>query len=374
MRRIFGGGSQQPPDLPRDVQPPEAPPTLEELRPPEHLQPRPQPVTVEDVDWDLRRVEGVQAERAKEGRMMGPRELDLEGKRLGRVTDDIIRLDDQAKQGTLDSNQVADLKRRLNEVARQFGEDVRAAQAAGGPATIALQGFGARQTLQWVEEALNDARKARAEGRPTEYQTGERSLPADQEMLDSARRRLEQEQGLLDAGADPRDHARLAELEHWIREVQQRLDNEQGNLGNAMSSTDLNTQPPGYGLVKPGQVQQLPGATAMGPLPGVPGMLATEQLPGLPGTTAAKQISGLPGTTATKLDNRPLHAETTATQKTKTRPWTDAEFDAEFQRVINAGRLAGALNLVAVMGLAPGALSSLLLKAQTVRVPGASPR
>jgi hypothetical protein len=63
-----------------------------------------------------------------------------------------------------------------------------------------------------------------------------------------------------------------------------------------MSMVDLDTQPPGYGQVKPGQVHQLPGTSA------------SRQLTGLPGISATK-VPGLPGTSAMQLDDGVLHAQ-----------------------------------------------------------------
>ena len=327
----------------------------QEPRPPQQGQPRSQLPSLADVERTLSSVEGVQAQRAERGRTMLLREYQAEYARLAKADADLQQLEAQVAEGALDvdANKVAELRLRRTEAATRLGD--------GMDDRMTSLEWEVADKLQAAERARDELR-ARSQGRQTDWVARWGSWPPDpQEWLDQARQGLEQARRAMEAGGDPRGSDRLAELHHWFEELQRReawrLDNE-----NRMSVVDLNTQPPGYSPVKRGQVADLPGASASD--------LETHA----PGTSAAKQPSPLPGFTATEQTDTLLHAQATATQKPKTRPWTDAEFDAEFQRVINAGRLAGALNLVAVIGFAPGALGGLLLKAQTVRVPGVPPR
>ena len=304
----------------------------QEPQPPQQGQPRSPPPSIEDIKRDLRSVREVQAQRAEEGREMGYRERDAETARLGRAREGIQQLEAQVAEGTLDvdPDQLADLRRTWDEAHWQFGVDHDLLR--GG-----LERY-VHERLRDAERDLNELR-ARAEGRQTDYPRNR--TPAPQVWLDGARHELEQERPLVEAEADSTKLARLAELEHWLGDVQRRLDYE-----NPMSVVNLDTRTPGYSQVEDQQAPRLPGFTA------------SAQVPQLPGTTPTK-VPGLPGTTPTKLDNSPLQAQATLQQQaSKARPWTDAAFDAEFQRVINAGSFAGALWAGAV--LAPSALGALL--------------
>jgi len=246
---------QQPP-LPPQAAPPlpegaPVPPPQQATQPPQEAQPPFQLPSLDDIQRDLDLVQRVQAERVQQDRLPDVGAFETEWARLSRATQHLERweaLEELARQGigsgidVEDSNRVASLRARYRAANAQYWQDQRLLPDTGPDVAGAV--VRVRDSLQRVETALNNARRARSQDQPTGYQTGTRDPATDQGLLDQARRDLEQarpptEGPPTQAGADPHYSDRLAELHHWIEELQQRLDYETGNPGSAMISTQV---------------------------------------------------------------------------------------------------------------------------------------
>jgi len=216
------------------------------------------------------------------------------------------------------------------------------------PPTLGVLGL-VTQTLDVVEAQVNEAVQA-----------------GDQSGLEQALHELERMEHEYPLRSD--HITKLLALKNGIQEALRTLPG-----GSAMASVDdLNTQTPGYGPVKRGQVPELSGTSAI-------------KVPALPGTSAV-QVPGLPGTTQTRLgDNGVLHAQATPEQKaTRRLPVNLDEFLATQEE--NARRLMPiALGATALFRFAPellaavvarGGLGNWLRQPQPVpvRVPTVPPR
>ena len=239
--------------------------------PPQQLpppQPWQQPPSIEDLDQTLTDVEKTQAERTERNRRLGYWETQSEYSRLQKVYLGLQQLLAQTDEGTLDRrNELAELQRRYDQAHDQYWADRRRAFGEIGWSYLA------RENLELVEDEVGKAQRTTSEGRPSDYESGERSWHADQARLNNVRRSLQQVRPSVEARRDPSALDELAYLEDWLGRAQRRLDE-----FHPMVGVEFDTKIPGYSQVKDKQVHKLPGTSIADLRTNVPAIKATTDL------------------------------------------------------------------------------------------------
>jgi hypothetical protein len=255
-----GGGFLDPPTPAASAVPPQqGPPTP---------QPWQQPISIEDLDRTLTDVEKTQAERTERDRRLGYGETQSEFSRLQKVDLGLQQLQARTGEGTLDrSNELAELQRRYDQAHDQYWADRRRVFGEIGWSYLA------RENLELVEDEVGEAQRATSEGRPSDYESGERSWHADQARLNNVRRNLQQVRPSVEARRDAGALDELAYLEDWLGRAQRKLDEFYPMVG-----VELDTKLPGSRQVKDKQVHELPGTSTADLRTNVPATKATTDL------------------------------------------------------------------------------------------------